>query len=273
MSLLEEAKSLLRSHRIKPKKTLGQNFTVESRLFQKMVEGASLNCDDTVLEIGAGLGFLTRFLREKCKAVLAVEVDARLVDILHKQFSHSSNVKIIEGDILKVCAPLFNKSVSVPPYQISSSLLVWLLNRDFDCAVLVFQKEFADRLVAPVGSEAYGWLTVFTHYAAQVEFLDEVPKSVFYPQPKVNSIITRLKPKSPRPFQLDNGSSFQHFLQVLFTHRNKTVRNAVLAYLREGRNSTKKNANRIADAFPFSSKRPRELPPEDIGALANAVIR
>jgi len=272
MSLLEEARFLLRSHRIKPKKTLGQNFMVESRLFHKMVECASLNCDDTVLEIGAGLGFLTRFLMEKCKMVLAVEVDARLVEILHKQFRYSSNVKIIEGDVLEVGAPSFNKTVSIPPDQISSSLLAWLFNRGFDCAVLVFQKEFADRLLAPVGSEGYGWLTVFTHYHAQVEFLDEVPKSVFYPQPKINSVITRLKPKSP-PLQLSNGSSFQRFLQVLFTHRNKTVRNAVIAYLRETWNATKEDAIKIADALPFKSKRPRELTPEDIGALANVLIK
>ena len=82
MNLLEETKSLLRSHRIEPKKTLGQNFMVETQVFQEMANLAQLNCDDTVLEIGAGLGFLTRFLSEKCKTVLAVEFDPQLANIL-----------------------------------------------------------------------------------------------------------------------------------------------------------------------------------------------
>ncbi len=255
-----------------PKRSLGQNFMIESRFFQKMVDYALLNCDDTVLEIGAGLGFLTRFLREKCKMVLAVEVDARLADILREQLRGASNVKIIEGSVLKVGVPSFNKIVSIPPYQISSRLLVWLFKRGFDCAVLVFQKEFADRLVAPVGSEDYGWLTVFTYFHAQVELLDEIPKSMFYPQPKIDSIITRLKPKRSPSFELSSEVSFQRFLQVLFTRRNRTVRNAALAYLKEAW-SAKKDAIQIADSLPLGDRRVRELTPEDIGALANVITK
>lgn len=272
MSLLEETKSLLRRHRIKPNKTLGQNFTVESQVFQKMIGYASLNCGDTVLDIGAGLGFLTRFMKEKCKALLAVEVDRRLADILREQLRDASNVKIIEGNVLEVSTPTFNKIVSIPPYQISSHLLVWLFKRVFDCGVLVLQKEFAERLAAPVGSENYGWLTVFTYYHAQVELLDKIPKSMFYPQPKIDSIITYLKPKQSRPFVLSNEAAFQRFLQILFTRRNKTVRNATLAYLKEAWGTTKEDAVQVADSLPLGNRRVRELAPEDIGALANAII-
>jgi 16S rRNA (adenine1518-N6/adenine1519-N6)-dimethyltransferase len=255
-----------------PKSSLGQNFMIESRFFQKMVDHALLNCDDTVLDIGAGLGFLTRFLGEKCKEVLAVEVDARLADILREQLRGASNVKIIEGNVLKVGVPSFNKIVSIPPYQISSRLLVWLFKRGFDCGVLVFQKEFADRLVASVGSEDYGWLTVFTYFHAQVDLLDEIPKSVFYPQPKIDSIIIRLKPKRSLSLELRNEVSFQRFLQVLFTRRNRTVRNAVLAYLKEA-SRAKKDAIQIADSIPLGDRRVRKLTPEDIGALANVITK
>jgi 16S rRNA (adenine1518-N6/adenine1519-N6)-dimethyltransferase len=272
MSLLEETKSLLRRHRIEPKKTLGQNFMVESQVFQTMAHHAQLNCGDTVLEIGAGLGFLTRFLSEKSKAVLAVEFDPKIANILREQIGCAPNVKIIEGNVLRVNVPEFNKIVSIPPYQISSRLLVWLFKKDFDCAVLIFQKEFADRLVAAVGSEDYGWLTIFTHYHAKVELMDEIPKSMFYPCPKIDSIIIRLKPRKPQRL-LTNEVSFQRFLQVLFTRRNRTVRNAVLTYLKHESGAKKEDVAKIAESLPLGDKRVRELAPKDFGALANAILK
>jgi len=245
---------------------------VESQVFQKMANHAQLNCDDTVLEIGAGLGFLTRFLSEECKTVLAVELDPKLANILREQLGCISNVNIIEGNVLKITVPEFNKIVSIPPYQISSRLLVWLFKKNFDCAVLIFQKEFADRLTAAVGSEDYGWLTVFTYYKAQVELMDEIPKSMFYPRPKIDSIIIRLKSKRPQPL-LSNGASFQRLLQALFTRRNRTVRNAALTYLKHEHGTTKEDVVKIADSLPLGNKRVRELAPEDFGALANAILK
>jgi len=272
MSLLEETKSLLRRHRIGPNKKLGQNFMVESQVFQKMAHHAQLGQGDTVLEIGAGLGFLTRFLSEKCRTVLAVEFDPRLVSILREQLSCATNVNVIEGNVLKVNVPAFNKIVSIPPYQISSRLLTWIFKKDFDRAVLIFQKEFADRLTATVGSEDYGWLTVFTHYHAQVELLDEIPKSMFYPRPKIDSTIMCLKPKKPKA-ALTSEASFERLLQVLFTRRNRTVRSAAMAYLKHKCGTTKQDVAKIADSLPLGDKRVRELTPEDFGALANAILK
>ncbi|MDH5793789.1 MAG: methyltransferase, partial [Candidatus Bathyarchaeota archaeon] len=145
MSLLERTKFLLRKYRIFPNKLLGQNFMVESSILQSMVNYASLNQNDVILDIGAGLGFLTRFLSNKCKSVLAVESDAQLVKILREQLKDLPSVEIIEGDVLKARIPQFNKVVSIPPYHISSRLLLWLFSKNFDCAVLIFQKEFANR--------------------------------------------------------------------------------------------------------------------------------
>ena len=273
MSLLEETKSLLRRHRIGPNKSLGQNFMVESQVFQKMAHHAQLGCNDTVLEIGAGLGFLTRFLSEKCRRVLAVEFDPRLVSILREQLDSVTNVNIIQGNVLKVNVPPFNKIVSIPPYQISSRLLTWIFKKNFERAVLIFQKEFAGRLTATVGSEDYGWLTVFTHYHAQVELLDEIPKSMFYPSPKIDSTIMRLKPKKPKA-ALTGDASFQRLLQVLFTRRNRTVRNAAVAYLKHKQGATKQGVvAKIGDSLPLGSKRVRELTPEEFGVLANAILK
>lgn len=261
MSLLAEAKFLLRKHRIFPKRILGQNFMVESSIFQRMADYAMLGNEDVVLDIGAGLGFLTKFLASKCKNVLAVELDARLARVLREQLGGLANVQIIEGDILKVEVSDFDRVVSVPPYHISSRLLLWLLRRSFDCGVLVFQREFVDKLVASVGSDEYGWLTVFAYYYVDVELLDDVPRWMFYPQPEVDSVVVRLKPKKPHPFTLKNEELFKRLVRSLFTQRNRKVRNAISSFWKSER----------SDDIPFCDRRVRELAPEDFGALANAL--
>jgi len=268
MSLLEKTKLLLRRYRIFPKKSLGQNFIVDSSIFNVVADYASLNQADVVLDVGAGLGFLTRFLAGRCKTVLAVELDARLVKVLREQLKNLSNVRIIKGDVLKTEIPKFNKVVSIPPYHISSSLLLWLFNKSFDCAVLIFQKEFAERLIAHVGSEHYGWLTVVAYYHVEVELLDNVPRWMFHPQPEVDSVIVRLKPKKPPPFTLKSKEFFRRLTRALFTHRNRIVKNAVLPIIKSMRLS---NVEKIAESLPFHDKRVRELAPEDFGALANAL--
>ena len=106
-----------------------------------------------MLDAGAGFGWLTCFLADKCKAVVAVEKDPQVAMVLREQVKGLGNVTVVEGDVLKVKLPEFNKVIAIPPYYLSSQLVLWLLERNVDCAVLILQKEFADRLVAPVGSE------------------------------------------------------------------------------------------------------------------------
>lgn len=270
MSLLEETKRLLRKHRIFPKKRLGQNFMVDPSLFQRLAEYASLTSGDVVLDIGAGLGFLTRFLAEKCKKVLAVEADSRLVRILQESVKDLPNVEVVKGNVLKTPIPQFSKVVSIPPYNISSALLQWLFDKDFACAVLVFQREFANRLVASIGSEDYGWLTVLAYYHFEVELFDDVPRWMFYPEPEVDSIIVRLKPRGSPPFPLKNEAFFRQLVQALFTQRNRKVRNAVQQFLIK-RYAVVKEAARVADSLPFHDRRVRELAPEDFCELANVL--
>ena len=271
MNLLETTKFLLRRYRIFPKRLFGQNFVVEPAIFQRMIDYASLNQSDVVLDVGAGLGFFTRFLADNCKTVLAVESDAELVKALRDQLKDSPNVKIIEGSVLKVQIPQFNKMVSIPPYNISSRLLTWLFSKNFDCAVLIFQEEFANRLVASIGSEDYGWLMVFTYYHVEVELLDAVSRWMFYPQPEVDSIIIRLKPRKLAPFKLKNEVLFKQMVRSLFTQRNRKVRNAILPFMKGVRAIAAENVGELTAALPFRDKRVRELAPEDFGALANAL--
>lgn len=269
--LLEETRRLLRLFKVSPRKRLGQNFVVSSALLQKMISYAFIGEEDVVLEVGAGLGFLTRLLSQRCRRVVAVEVDPALVKALRKRIQVFPNVDLIEGNILHVALPEFNKVVSTPPYSISSTLLFWLLDRRFDLAVLTFQKEFAERLTAPVGSKDYGRLTVAVYYLAEVDLLDHVPRSTFYPPPDVDSMIVRLKPRKP-PFKVEDKEIFFELVRTLFSQRNKKVRNALVPFLRK-KGIDRGSAARLADSLLFHDRRVRELAPEDFGALTNDIIR
>jgi len=271
MDLLQRAKRLLGLYKFFPKKRLGQNFVVNTTLLQRMMSYASVNENDVVLEVGAGLGFLTRLLSRECKRVIAVEIDPKLIMILREQLHGLQNVDLIEGDVLSLSVPPFDKVVSTPPYSISSPLLFWLLERKFDCAVLTFQKEFAERLAASVGSRDYGRLTVNTYYRAEAELLDYVPRDMFYPPPDVDSLVVRLRPRKP-PFHVDDEETFFELVQTLFTQRNKKVRNAIILFLHK-RGMKRGNALVLADSLPFHDKRVRELAPEDFGTLADEIVR
>jgi 16S rRNA (adenine1518-N6/adenine1519-N6)-dimethyltransferase len=270
-NLLQRAKHLLRLYGFSPKKRLGQNFTVNSEILQRLVSHASLTKDDVVLEVGAGFGFLTPLLSGACKKVIAVEVDPTLVNFLRKQLHSLQNVELIEGDILNVSLPPFNKVVSAPPYSISSPLLFRLLENKFDSAVLILQKEFAERLAASVGSKDYGRLTVTIYYRADVELLGFVPRTMFYPPPDVDSMMVRLKPRAA-PFHVDNEETFFELVRTLFTQRNKKVRNGLIPFLRK-RELSKEEAVELADSMVYSAKRVRELAPEDFGILTNMLLR
>lgn len=267
MSLLQKAKRLIHLHRFSPRRRLGQVFAVDVALLRKMISYASVNKEDIVLEVGAGLGFLTKLLCKECKRVVAIEVDSRLVKILKNQLQGLENVDLIEGDALRVDIPPFDKVVSTPPYSISSQILFWLLRKSFSCAVLTFQKEFAERLTACVGNKDYGRLTVSVYYRAEVELLTEVSRDMFYPSPDVDSAVVRLKPRKP-PFQVKDEKVFFDLLQTLFTQRNRKVRNAIVPFLRN-RGIGEDDTMKWADSLPLHNKRVRQLTPEDFGALAD----
>lgn len=271
MGLLEEIKRTLNAYKIRPRKKLGQNFLIDEGVLEKIVSYASLESDDVVLEIGAGLGFLTERLAKEAGQVIAVEIDPKLIGILVRRLRKYENVTILRGDIMEIEVPEFNKVVSIPPYSISSPLIFWLLQRDFECAVLTFQEEFARRLAATPGTKDYGRLTVTVYYHAEVELLDFIPKESFWPTPEVNSMIIRLKPREP-PFHVEDEEKFFSFIRAIFTQRNKKLRNAVITFLSELK-IPKKDTVPLADSIPFSYRRVREMTPEELGLTFNYLIK
>lgn len=272
VNLLYQAKQLLRRYRVFPRKRLGQNFMIERFYLNLLIDYAELALEDIVLEIGAGLGFLTELLAKRADRVIAVEIDPRLVRVLRKRFRGMDNIEIVQGDILKLDIQGFNKVVSTPPYSISSHLFFWILNSTFSLAVLTFQKEFAARLTAPVGSDDYCRLSVMSYYKAWIELLDEVPKEAFYPPPEVDSVIVRIKPRETSPFKVENEEVFQNVVRALFTQKNKKVRNAAVLYFREC-GLDKQEAQKLASELPFSEKKVRDLAPEDFGEIANEICK
>jgi 16S rRNA (adenine1518-N6/adenine1519-N6)-dimethyltransferase len=148
---------------------------------------------------------------------------------------------------------------------------MWLLNRPLDCAVLVVQKEFAQRLTALVGSEDYSWLTVVTCQHASAELLDEVPKTMFYPPPEVDSVILRITPHKTSLFSVKDEACFVRLTKSLFTERNKKLAKALSPFLRSNFKLSKQEAEKLAHTLQFHEKRVRELSPIDFGAIANAL--
>ncbi|MEM0049595.1 MAG: 16S rRNA (adenine(1518)-N(6)/adenine(1519)-N(6))-dimethyltransferase RsmA [Candidatus Bathyarchaeia archaeon] len=270
MSLLEETKRILAAYKVRPKRRLGQNFLVDEEVLKRLISYASVNEKDNVLEIGAGLGFLTERLARIAGHVVAVEIDPVLVKILSRRLSGYKNVSILKGDILKMEGPPYiNKVVSIPPYSISSPLIFWLLKRKFDCAVLTFQEEFGRRLVAQPGVSDYGRLTVAVYYYAEPELLDFIPKESFWPTPEVNSVIVRLRPRKP-PFYVRDEELFFRFLRAVFTQKNKKMKKALEVFLSDFK-IPKEWLRKISESIPFYERRVRELAPEELALTFNAL--
>jgi 16S rRNA (adenine1518-N6/adenine1519-N6)-dimethyltransferase len=192
---------------------LGQHFMVDKKVLQRIVDYARLDTDDRVLEIGPGGGFLTELLAEKAN-VVAIEKDKIFYGKLQASYPH---VDFIHGDALKVKWPGFDKCVSNLPYRISKKFFLKLIQGDFKLAVIVVQKEFAEKLVAKTGSRNYGFISVAVQLFCDIELLDIIPKNAFKPQPKVQSQVVRLTQKK----KADNH--FLIFLAKLFQRRNRKM--------------------------------------------------
>lgn len=201
-------------------KMLGQHFIIDESIFERECRYASLDKKDIVLEIGAGDGRLTKVISKYAGKVIAIEKDKALADLA--EYNTGKNVEIIHGDALKIEFPKFNKIVSNIPYSISSKILEKIFKYTWDVAVFTFQKEFALRFFAKPGERNYSRLTVMVNYYSTPELLEIVPKGKFYPRPKVDSAIVRLKRKKVPELP----ESFWNMVRILFTHKKKLVKNA-----------------------------------------------
>jgi len=245
------------------KQHIGQNFLIDRNVAKREVNYASITKDDVVLEVGPGDGILTRLLAEKAKKVIAIELDEFLVKNLKN--SLPDNVELIHNDALKVdfgSIPKFNKIVSNLPFQISSPITFKFLDYDFSLAVLIYQKEFANRMVANPGSKDYSRLSVGVYYKGICELLETIPKTCFKPQPKVDSCMVRLIPRKTPPFLVIDEKFFFELTKNLFNHRRKKIKST----LREIYKLDQKDV-------PYLDNRVEELTPEQIGNFSNILLK
>ncbi len=240
-------------------KKLGQHFLVDRRVLGRIGDYASLAEKDRVLEIGPGTGNLTEVLSARAGTVFAIEVDPNLASSLEGRFP---NVQVIRGDALRVRLPDYNKIISNLPYQISSKITFRLLERPFDLAVLMYQREFAERMVASSGTKDYGRLTLNVTLRAEAEILERVPRGAFRPMPQVESAIVRLQPRENR-IPVDE-KVFDDLTRGIFSMRRKKVKTSLAAM--------KVSSDVLSRIDPdLLERRPQELSLEDVVDLAKAI--
>ena len=240
------------------KQRFGQHFLIDLSVANREVGYAELTKDDIVLEIGPGQGVITRLLAQKAKQVIAIEIDQRLVDKLKTTLP--GNVTLISGDALSVnfqTLPRFSKIVSNLPFEISSPITFKFLESSFSRAILIYQKDFAERLVAVPGKKEYSRLTVGVSYKAHCRILEDVSRSCFSPAPKVDSSIVELTPREKPMFNVENERFFFELTKQLFNHRRKKIRYTI------------KTLYGDLEQLPYLDQRVEELTPEQIGELSN----
>ena len=234
----EKIPELLRHYGLRPEKGLGQNFLIDEAALQRVVEAAKLQPEATVLEIGPGLGSLTRCLALRCRRVVAVELDAALIPVLHEILRAHPNVQIVHGDILRLDPDdLMSEAGHTPnysvvaniPYYITSALIRHLLeaHQPPETLTLTVQREVAERICATPGDMSLLALSVQVYGGPQVAA--HIPAGAFYPTPKVDSAVIRVEiydqPRIPNP-QLP---SFFRLAKAGFSQKRKTLRNALAA--------------------------------------------
>lgn len=231
-----------RTKQFRTKKRLGQNFLVDESIIQRIIDEADLQPDETVIEIGAGMGFVTEKLAEKVKKVIAIELDEHAVKCLQKL--PYTNIEIVHGDILKT--DIFSltdtpvKIIANIPYYITSPILVHLLGEieDFDNknvrsikeVILMTQYEVGKRIIADEKSPSkeYGLLSLLVNYRAETGLICKVPARSFYPAPKVDSALLKLKIRKTPLVEIENPKLFKKIIRAAFGKRRKTIKNALL---------------------------------------------
>ncbi|MBW2366993.1 MAG: 16S rRNA (adenine(1518)-N(6)/adenine(1519)-N(6))-dimethyltransferase RsmA [Deltaproteobacteria bacterium] len=232
-------RTLLKAWALHPKKRLGQNFLSEPATSRMIVTRADVTKNDVVLEIGAGLGSLTIPLAKQVKKVVAVEKDRRLLGLLTAELvaAQVDNVTVIDEDILKLDIQSVSEREQSPlvvfgnlPYNISSQIVLKLIadRKYLNRAVVMFQKELAQRLIAPPGSKTYGRISVMVQYCASVRPIATIPSTVFFPKPQVDSEVIEINFKDDDRQQGDDAYLFA-VIKAAFSKRRKTLKNALAA--------------------------------------------
>lgn len=271
-------KSLLARHGFTFSKALGQNFIVDSEICPEMVELAGVDSQTLAVEIGPGIGVLTKELCSVAGKVVAIELDKRLLPVLDETLAEWDNLEVINEDVMKLdLRSLINEKkgdlqkvriCANLPYYITSPIIMMLLETRLpvDSITVMVQKEAAQRLCAKVGSRDGGAITVAVNYYADSEILFQVPRHCFTPSPKVDSMVINLNVRKEPPISLNDEKKFFSMVKAAFAQRRKTAVNSISAGLGIGKEEV---ANALRKIGVDANIRAEKLSMEQLAEISN----
>jgi len=276
----KKTKEIISKYQFKFSKSLGQNFLIDENILHKIVEGAQVDEEDHVIEVGPGIGSLTQYIADRAKSVAALEIDKTLIPILQQTLKNYPNVKVINEDVLKadinkiIEEEFTGKKVKVIanlPYYVTTPIVMRFLEEKLPITsmTIMIQQEVAKRMEAKPATKDYGALSIAVQYYCQPQIIAKVPPSVFIPQPKVDSIVIRLDILEKPRVQVKNEKLFFAIVKDAFGKRRKTLLNA----LSTGSQGLDKDLLRkVFDTVGIDGKRRGEtLSIEEFALLANEI--
>ena len=240
-NILEETKFIMKKYNIRANKSLGQNFLINNEVVENIINSSEITKEDMVIEIGPGLGTLTKYLLEKAGKVLCIELDSKMIKILNDRFSKYDNFEIINADVLKInLNEIINenkrqekikkvKVVANLPYYITTPIIMKLLEErlDIESITVMIQKEVADRLIEIPGGKNTGAITYTVYYYCESEKIIEVPNSSFIPEPEVTSEVIKMNLRDKPAVEIKNPKVMFMIIKSAFMQRRKTLLNAL----------------------------------------------
>jgi 16S rRNA (adenine1518-N6/adenine1519-N6)-dimethyltransferase len=276
-------KEILDKYGFSFKKSLGQNFLIDTNILNRIVDHAQLTDHSGAIEIGPGIGALTEQLAKRAEKVVAFEIDQRLLPILEDTLSPYQNVKVIHSDVLKADVQAVMKQefeeqedvmvVANLPYYVTTPILMKLLEERLPIRgiVCMLQKEVGDRISAKPGTKEYGSLSIAIQYYTKAETVMIVPKTVFMPQPNVDSAVIRLTLHDEPPVEVKDEEFFFRVTRSSFAQRRKTILNNLTSQLPDGKQKKEGILAALQEAGIVESRRGETLSIEEFARLSNAL--
>ena len=282
---LNETKFLMKKYKIKANKRLGQNFLIDDKVLQDISNGAEIGKNDLVIEIGPGLGSLTKLLLEKAEKVICIEIDNKMIKILQDRFVLNKNLEIINDDVLKIdLNSLINeeknknkniqsvKIVANLPYYITTPIIMKLIedNLDIESITVMIQKEVADRLIAIPGTKDAGAITYTVYYYCEAQKIREVQNECFIPVPEVTSEVIKLKMRKDNFINVKDKKVMFNIIKSAYMQRRKTLVNSLTSV---GVFNSKEQGIKILKTLGLNENtRPESLSIEDFARLTDYFI-
>lgn len=281
LSSHKATKEVVQKHNFKFSKSLGQNFLIDTNVIDRIIEGARVKEGDYIIEVGPGIGTLTKEMGRTAEKVVAIEIDKTLIPILEETLSEFPNIEVINQDILKVDVQELVKEklnggpvklIANLPYYITTPIVMKFLEEDIPVTdiVVMVQKEVADRMNAQPNTKDYGALSVAVQYYCDTEIVAKAPRHMFMPQPNVDSTVIGLHVREERKYNVDNEDVFFKTVKASFGQRRKTLLNSLggLGFL-----SKDQIRQALQEANIDEKRRGETLSIEEFALLSNAVNR